>query len=147
LSTLLAGDSHVPTTQPDFKGALKWLQRLTLLLQNAQRALYGVRHIELLSERRAATAATVIVHRCQRPQSRTRTLYQAWKLQYTRPFAPRRKHVSAQPVLGASPVTYQATGCPDHQMGPTLSPYLPHSQCDLDMHSTSSSTIQALQAQ
>jgi hypothetical protein len=62
------------------KEALKWLQRLTLLLQNAQRALYGVRHTELLSERRAATAATVISHRRQCIQSRTRTLYQAWKL-------------------------------------------------------------------
>ncbi len=77
LSTLLAGDSSLPITQQDFKGALKWLQRLTTLLQNAQRALYGVRHIELLSERRATTAATVIAHRRQRPPSRTRTPYQA----------------------------------------------------------------------
>ncbi len=89
---------------PSHNRTSKWLQRLTTLLQNAQRALYGVRHIELLSERRATTAATVIAHRRQRPPSRTRTLYQAWKLQYTRPSASRRKHVPAPPMLGTAPV-------------------------------------------
>jgi hypothetical protein len=66
LFTLLAEDGLAPVLQPDFKGALKWIQRLTILLQDAQRALYGAHHTELLSERRATTAATVIAHRRQR---------------------------------------------------------------------------------
>jgi hypothetical protein len=108
LSTHLAEDGRTPVQPPEFKGAIKWLQRLTLLLQDAQRALYGVRHIELLSERRAATAATVIAHRRQRSQTRTRTLYQAWKLKYTRPFAPRRKHTPVQLEPGTPPAPLSA---------------------------------------
>jgi hypothetical protein len=68
------------------------------------RALYGVRYTEFLSERRAMTAATVIAHRRQRTQTRTRTLYQAWKLTYTRPSAPRRRIIAVPPVAEAPQV-------------------------------------------
>ena len=124
----------LPITQQDFKGALKWLQRLTTLLQNAQRALYGVRHVELLSERRAATAATVIAHRRQRPQTRNRTLYQAWKLQYTRPSAPRRRHVSAPPSPGAPPVTLHK------RLDALTNKWVQHSRCI--SHTTNAKCIQ-----
>lgn len=83
LSTLLAGDEGKIIQQPHFKEALKWIQRLTLILQNAQGALYEKRHIELLSAKRAKRAATVISDLRRRAITRTTLLYQAWKLSYS----------------------------------------------------------------
>jgi hypothetical protein len=124
LSTLLKEDSHLLINQPDFKGALQWLQGLTLLLQNAQRALYGVRHTELLSKQREMVAATVVSQRRQRTQSRTRTLYQAWKLRYTRPTAPRRRHVPAPPPVTKSPPDPLAT-----RLDALTTKWIQHSRC------------------
>ncbi len=85
---------------------MKWLQRLTLLLENAQRALYGVWHIELLSARREEKAANFIAHRRPLPTNCTRTLYDAWKLRYTRPNAPQRR---TSPARSSGPGVTPAT--------------------------------------
>lgn len=104
LSTLLEGDKDEIIQQPDFKGALKWIQRLTILLQNAQRALYGIGHTELLSAQRVERVANFISHHRRRTSIYTKTLYETWKLSYSRPVAPRwEKTTSTTPVPAAPP--------------------------------------------
>jgi hypothetical protein len=80
----------------DFKPAVKWIQRITFLLQKAQ--LYSARRVELLSkESRARRERFLTLRRCWK-RKRTQTLYEAWKLPYFRPIVPRRCFTSPTPA-------------------------------------------------
>jgi hypothetical protein len=101
LSSLL-GDAALRKEEPRaFKQALHWLQKLTGVLQNAQRSLYRVRHLERQSQeaklRRVATVASWKKHKTHASQ----TLFAAWNLPYQKSLLPRRKQGPATlpPVL------------------------------------------------
>jgi hypothetical protein len=104
LSSLLGEASHAPAERRDFQRALAWLTQLTSLLQNAQRILYGVRHVELLSLDSKTRRATVISLRRKRKISAARTLFAAWRIPYAKPLVPRRKAISlTSPPLTTNP--------------------------------------------
>lgn len=66
LFSLLGDAGLIRIEQRTFRKALQWLHKLTGQLQSAQRALYGVRHAELLSMEAKARQATVISLRRKR---------------------------------------------------------------------------------
>jgi hypothetical protein len=107
LDTILniPADFSVPTR--DFQLAFKWIQELTLLLQTTQRALYSARHIERLSQEAQARHAHVLTLRRKRHTRRTRTLFEAWKIPYSKPQHPRRRHTP--PAVIVPPATLNPT--------------------------------------
>ncbi len=97
LSSLL-GDAALRKEEPRaFKQTLQWLQKLTGVLQTAQRSLYRVRHLERQSQevklRRVATVASWKTRKTHVSQ----TLFAAWNLPYQRSLLPRRKQGQATP--------------------------------------------------
>ncbi len=60
-------DHSLPVTARDLQVALVWLQRLSIIFQAAQRAIFGVRRIELLSLHAHIRHATVV----SQPRQRT----------------------------------------------------------------------------
>ena len=86
----------IPTA--DFRPAIKWLQRLTSILQKAQRALYSARHIELTSKESRARRERFLTLRRGRKRKRAQTLYEAWQLPYYKPIVPRRGYASLLPT-------------------------------------------------
>ena len=82
-------DLFIPSRE--YKITLGWLQRLTALLQHAQRTLYRVRRTELLSKERQSRNAYVISLRRKRHTKRTQTLFEAWRIPYVRTDTPRRR--------------------------------------------------------
>ena len=97
LSSLL-GDAALRQEEPrTFKKALHWLQKLTGVLQTAQRSLYRVRHLERQSQeiklRRVATVASWKKRRTHASQ----TLFAAWNLPYQKSLLPRRKQGPVNP--------------------------------------------------
>jgi hypothetical protein len=90
LSFLLGEASQNPIERRDFQRALKWLIQLT---QNAQRVVYGVRHVELLSMEAKACRATVISLQRKRKVLSAHNLFAASKIPYAKPPFPRRKMI------------------------------------------------------
>lgn len=101
----------------DIQMALKKLQQITLL-QTAQRALYSARHIELLSQKARAKHAHIIFLRRKGKAYRSRSLFEAWNIPYSKPHNPRRRWVA--PLLDAQP--------PDNQPNLTLQRWLQYSK-------------------
>ena len=75
LTSLLGDASQLLMERRDCQRALSWLQRLTGLLQKAQRAIYGVRHAELTSLEAKIRRATVISMHQKRKIHTARTLF------------------------------------------------------------------------
>ena len=76
-------DSQIPPAE--YVSALAWLKQLTLLLQNAQTALYSVRRqILRQSSINPPNHITLRRPRNKRRGPRTQTLFAAWHIQYSR---------------------------------------------------------------
>ena len=73
-----------------FKKALQWIRQLTGLLQQAQRALYRVRHLERLSKEAQQRHAMSAASWKKRKRCASKTLYAAWNIPYRTPLLPRR---------------------------------------------------------
>ncbi len=82
---------HQNVDQRFLKRALQRLQKLTQLLQTAQRAIYRVRYIELSSKEAKMRRDTVIALRRKRTGISSRTLFASWNIPYCRPATPKRK--------------------------------------------------------
>jgi hypothetical protein len=91
LSSLLGDASQTLTERRECQRALNSLKQLTGLLQAAQRALYGVRHIELMSLDAKIRRTTVISVQRKRKLHAARTLFAAWRIPYVKPPSPRRR--------------------------------------------------------
>jgi hypothetical protein len=91
LTSLLDETARESVDQRLFKRALQRLEKLTHLLQNAQRAIYRVRYVEMSSKeakvRRDATTAL----RRRRTAAPPRTLFATWNIPYRRPDDPKRR--------------------------------------------------------
>ena len=101
LSSLL-GDAALRKEEPRaFKQALQWLQKLTGVLQTAQRSLYRVRHLERQSQEAKLRRVATVASWKKRKTHVSQTLFAAWNLPYQRPLLPRRKQGTATlpPVL------------------------------------------------
>ncbi len=66
----------------DLKASLKWMQRLTQLLQRAQRELYSARHLELMSKEAETRRDRILALRHKHRTLRTQTLFESWRLPY-----------------------------------------------------------------
>lgn len=62
LESVLTVPPDFQVTPRDFQLALKRIQQITLLLQNAQRVLYSARHIELISQEARETCPFYCPH-------------------------------------------------------------------------------------
>jgi hypothetical protein len=72
LSTLLGESASKRVDPKGFQRALQWIQQLTRLLQNAQRALYRIRHLELASKEAKSRCAMATASCLRNPrQSRS----------------------------------------------------------------------------
>jgi hypothetical protein len=91
LSTLLGAAAHTIVDQRLFKRALHRIQVITQLLQQAQRALYRVRYIELSSKAATQRRDSIISLRRKRAATTSRTLFAAWNISYRRPEHPKRR--------------------------------------------------------
>jgi hypothetical protein len=91
LTSLLGEAAQDTVDQCLFKWALQRLQKITQLLQTAQRAIYRVRYVELSSKEAKMRRDTVIALRRKRTERPTRTLFASWNIPYTRPDIPKRK--------------------------------------------------------
>jgi hypothetical protein len=88
LSSLL-GDAASRKEEPqEFKKAMHWLQKLTGLLQTAQRSLYRVRHLERQSKEAKLRRAASVSWK-KRKTHAAQTLFAAWNLPYQKPLLPR----------------------------------------------------------
>ncbi len=86
------------TPLADVRPTLKWLQRLTLLLQRAQREIYSARHVELLSKEAQVRRNQITALRPQHRSNRAQTLCEAWRLPYFKPSLPRRRFAPPLPA-------------------------------------------------
>jgi hypothetical protein len=111
LTSLLGDASQLMMERRDCQCALIWLQRLTGLLQKAQRAIYGVRHAELMSLEAKIRWATVIsMHRKRKIQT-ARTLFAMWHIPYVKSPSPRRRALPppSSPIAQAPTCLLQPT--------------------------------------
>jgi hypothetical protein len=74
-------------SQRNFKG----LQQVTRLLQNAQRALYRFRHLELAPKEAKSRRAAATASWQRRKLKTSQTLFAAWNIPYQTPTFPRWK--------------------------------------------------------
>jgi hypothetical protein len=100
---LLPVASDLCISPTDIKAALKWLQRITALLQGAQQTLYRERHMELMSKESRARHERVLALRRRHKTKRALTLYEAWRLPYFKPTLPRRRFALPTPTLAPQP--------------------------------------------
>ena len=105
LSSLLGDSSQLMIESRDCRRALTWLQKLTGLLQKAQRAIYGVRHAELMSLEAKIRRATVIAMHRKRKIHTARTLFAVWNIPYVKPPSPRRRALPPPSPLAQAPPT------------------------------------------
>ena len=91
LTSLLGEATREPVDQRLFKRALQRIEQLTHLLQRAQRAIYGVRYVEMTSREATARRDETNALRRRRTALPPRTLFAAWNIPYRRPDAPKRK--------------------------------------------------------
>lgn len=91
LSFLLEDEASQHVDQRAFKKALQRLQKQTMLLHTAQRAMYWVHYIELSSKEAKLRRDTAIALRRKRKGTSSWTLFAASKIPYCRPALPRRK--------------------------------------------------------
>ena len=91
LQQLLLNSQDSFVSPQDYKATLAWLQRITAILQHAQRALYRILRVELLSKDLKTRSKQVISLRRKRHITRTQTLFEAWRIPYLKPASPRRK--------------------------------------------------------
>jgi hypothetical protein len=66
----------------EFKKALHWLQKFTESLQNTQRAIYRVRHLERVSKEAKSRHAAAVVSWKKRKTQTSQTLFAAWNIPY-----------------------------------------------------------------
>ena len=104
-------DHGLPVTARDLQVALAWLQRLANLFQAAQRAIFGVRRIELLSLDAQTRHATVVSQPRQRNPFRS--------LPPTR-HAGSISHSSPQPPAGKDPSCTTVSSCTSHALAQRL---------------------------
>jgi hypothetical protein len=104
-------DHGLPVTARDFQVALAWLQRLTSIFQAAQRAIFGVRRIELLSLDAQTRHATVVSQPRQRNPFRS--------LPSTR-HGGSISHSSPQPPTGKDPSCTTGSSCTSHALAQRL---------------------------
>jgi hypothetical protein len=109
IEELLPFSSSHKTPPEDLKASINWIRRLTLILQHTQRALYGARHLELMSKHAKIRRDRVTALRKRHRTRRTRTLYEAWRIPYFRPLQPRRRP-SALPPHRTLPLPLFNTG-------------------------------------
>jgi hypothetical protein len=91
LSTLLGTAAQDIVDQRLFKRALQRIQAITHLLQQAQRAIYRVRYIELSSKEVKQRRDSIISLRRKRATIPSRTLFAVWNIPYCRPALPKRR--------------------------------------------------------
>ncbi len=91
LSALLGDASQTLTERRDCQRALNSLKQLTGLLQTAQRALYGLRHVELMALEAKLRRTTVISMQRKRKLHAARTRFAAWQIPNVKPLSPRRR--------------------------------------------------------
>jgi hypothetical protein len=106
LSALLGDASQTLMERRNCQQALNSLKQLTGLLQTAQRALYGLRHVEIMALDAKIRRITVISMQRKRKLHAARTLFAAWRIPYVKPLSPRRH------VLPSSPSTLVAMAAP-----------------------------------
>jgi len=101
----------VPTgykvSSADYKAGVKWLQKLTLILQKAQRAIYTARHTELLSKEAKERRERLEALKTRWKRRRSQTLYEAWRLPYFKPSCPRRRFLVTPTALEIGTPTVQ----------------------------------------
>ena len=108
LSTLLGAAAHVTVDHRLFKRALHRIQAITQLLQQAQRALYRVRYIELSSKGAQQRRDSIISLRRKRAAAPSRTLFAVWNIPYCRPAHPKRRW-QQHATLAGNPLPLQQT--------------------------------------
>jgi hypothetical protein len=91
LTSLLDEAAQDTVDQCLFKRSLQRLQKITQLLQTAQRAIYRVRYVELSSKEAKMRRDTVINLRRKRTERPTRPLFASWNISYSRLDIPKRK--------------------------------------------------------
>ena len=91
LTSLLGETARDSVDQRLFKRALKHLEKLTQLLQNAQRAIYRVRYVEMSSKEAKVRRDAALAIRRRRTAAPPRTLFAAWNIPYHRPDDPKRR--------------------------------------------------------
>ena len=91
LTSLLGETARDSVDQRLFKRALKRLEKLTQLLQNAQRAIYRVRYVEMSSKEAKVRRDAALAIRRRRTAAPPRTLFAAWNIPYHRPDDPKRR--------------------------------------------------------
>ena len=108
LTSLLGEVTREPVDQRLFKRALQRIETLTRLLQRAQRAIYGVRYVEMTSREATARRDEATALRRRRTALPPRTLFAAWNIPYCRPDAPKRKLRAYPPPPAAPPALPQS---------------------------------------
>jgi hypothetical protein len=103
--------SHLPVTARDLQVASAWLQRLTSIFQAAQRPIFAVRRIELLSQDAQTRHATVV------SQPRQRNPYRS--LPSTR-HGGSISYSSPQPPAGKDPSCTTGSSCTSHALAQRL---------------------------
>ncbi len=110
-STPASGQSKYVVLPRDYIVTISWLQRITAILQQTQRALYRIRRLKILSKEWKERNAQVISLRQKRHTQRTQTLFAALRLPYIKPSYPRRIPLSRPPPTPLTPVPPTTLPC------------------------------------
>ena len=101
IQDLLPESVNAKISPHDYIKGLAWMRKLTGILQKGQQRLYGIRRVELLSKEAKEKYEAAISLRKKRRNQRNQTLFDIWKIQYTRPIKQKRWRLTTLPPPSA----------------------------------------------